>query len=149
MRSLAICTVVLLSALIGGCATTTVEQRDYSSYFIGQTLSASVGESFLTDQGGSVRKYKHWVGILSSPDGWKVDEEYSPDYVRKELIYSGISGNVLDISYREYRGGLAAPAFFQTVKYDLSESKIIRFQRFQIEVLSANNQGIKCKLLSE
>ena len=98
MRSLAICTVVLLSALIGGCATTTVEQRDYSSYFIGQTLSASVGESFLTDQGGSVRKYKHWVGILSSPDGWKVDEEYSPDYVRKELIYSGISGNVLDIS---------------------------------------------------
>lgn len=149
MKKLGACAVVLLSALIGGCATTTLEQREYKTYSIGQTLSASVGETFLTDQSGSVKKVKRWVGILNSSDGWKIEKQHSEDFVRKELIYSGISGNVIDISYREYRGGLAAPAFFQTVKYDLSESKVVRFQRFQIEVLSANNQGIKCKLLSD
>lgn len=149
MKRFGVGATILLLVLPGGCATTTLEQRGYKSYSIGQTLSASVGEVFLIDQSGTVQKFKHWVGILNSPDGWKIDEQYSPDYIRKELVYSGISGNVIEIAYREYRGGLAAPAFFQSVKYDLAESKVVCFQRFQIEVLSANNQGITCRLLSD
>lgn len=141
--------VAMLLVALSGCATTTLEQRNYKSYSVGQLLSASVGETFLVDQSGTVRKFKHWVGVLNSPDGWQIDEQYSPDYVRKELVYSGISGSVIEISYREYRGGLAAPAFFQSVKYDLSESKTVRFQKFQIEVVNANNQGIQCRLLGD
>ena len=141
--------IAILLVALSGCATTTLEQRNFKSYSVGQLLSASVGEVFLVDQSGTVTKCKYWVGFLNSPDGWKIIEQYSPEYFRKELVYSGISGNVLEISYREYRGGLAAPAFFQSVKYDLAESKTVRFQKYQIEVVNANNQGIQCRLLSD
>jgi len=56
---------------------------------------------------------------------------------------------VIEISYREFRGGLAAPAFFQSVKYDLSASSTIVFQNFQIEVTSATNQRFDGTLLRD
>jgi hypothetical protein len=71
------------------------------------------------------------------------------DFVRKELIYSGKSGNVIDVSYKEFRGNMAAPAFYQNLKYDMSESRIIRFQNFTIEIVSANNQKITYKVVSD
>ena len=72
-----------------------------------------------------VEKVKTWVGLLNSPDGWKIEKRYSEDFYRKELIYSGRSGNTIEISYREFRGGLAAQAFYQNIKYDLSESRLL------------------------
>ncbi|MBI3245016.1 MAG: hypothetical protein HYZ50_00740 [Deltaproteobacteria bacterium] len=114
-----------------------------------ETKSSTVGNPFLTDQKGTLKQVKYWVGLLNSPDGWKIDEVYSPDYVRKELIYSGISGKTIEVSYREYRGGLAAPAFFQNLKYDLSTSKVVRFQNFSIEVIGADNNSIIYKILSD
>jgi hypothetical protein len=142
------CSALALTALCG-CATTTLEHRDFKSYAVGQNLSASVGGTFLTSQSGSVEKVKTWVGLLNAPGGWKIEDRYSQDYLRKELIYSGVSGNTIEISYREYRGGLAAPAFFQSVKYDLTTSRTVTFQNFQIQVLSADNQGISCRLLRD
>jgi len=103
----------------------------------------------LIDQIGSVTKKKEWVGIAFSKDGWKYTEEYSGDFLRKELIYSGKSGSVIEIAYREFRGGLAAPAFYQNVKYDLAESKSISFQKYKMEVLDATNQTISYKVLSD
>lgn len=132
-----------------GCATTTLERKTFRSYSVGTTATATVGEPFLIDQDGTVEKVKTWVGILNSPDGWKVEERYSRDFVRKELIYAGKSGNTVEVNYREFRGGLAAPAFFQSLKYDLGESKIVRFQRFRIEIIHADNQTITYKLLSD
>lgn len=139
---------LMLTSLVG-CASAVLEQQDYKSYAVGQTLSAPVGGTFLVDQKGTVQKVRHWVGVMNAPGGWQIDETYSPDYVRKELVYSGISGTVIEIAYREFRGGLAAPAFYQGVKYDLAESRTVTFQQFQIEVLSATNQGLTCKLLRD
>lgn len=107
------------------------------------------GEPFLVDQGGSVEKVKRWVGVLNSPDGWRTEERYSEDYIRKELIYGGRSGSTIEVSYREFRGGLAAPAFSQNVKYDLATSRVIRFQRFQIDIQKADNQSITYLILSD
>jgi hypothetical protein len=134
---------------LSGCATTTLERKAFKSYSVGREASATIGEAFLVDQNGSVEKVKTWVGIINSPDGWKVEERYSQDFVRKELLYSGKSGTTIEVSYREFRGGFAAPAFFQNLKYDLNESTIIRFQRFSIEVLQADNQTIKYRILSD
>lgn len=132
-----------------GCVTTTLEKKTFKSYSVGREASATIGEAFLVDQNGSVEKVKTWVGIIKSPDGWKVEERYSQDFVRKELLYSGKSGATIEVSYREFRGGFAAPAFFQNLKYDLTDSKVIRFQRFSIEVLQADNQTIKYRILSD
>ena len=73
----------------------------------------------------------------------------SPDFVRKELLYAGRSGHIVEVDYREFRGDFAAPPFFQSVKYDLAESKIVRFQKFKIEITSADNQSITYKTLSD
>ncbi len=132
-----------------GCATTTLEKKTFKSYSVGREAIATIGEAFLIDQNGSVEKVKTWVGVLNSPDGWKVEDRYSQDFVRKELLYSGKSGATIEVSYREFRGGFAAPAFFQNIKYDLTESKIVRFQRFSIEIVQADNQTIKYKILSD
>ena len=134
-------------AALSGCATQVLDSTPYESYTTGKIGTATVGEPFLIDQSGSVRRVKRWVGILNSPDGWKVDSEDSGNFLRKELIYSGKSGNTIEVSYREYRSGMAAPAFFQNVKYDLSESPIIRFQKYRIEILNATNQDIKYIIL--
>ena len=55
--------------------------------------------------------------------------------IKKQLIYSGIAQNVLQISYREFYvtdniGTLnyARPAFTQDLKYDLGTSREIAFQ---------------------
>lgn len=139
----------LLSLLLTSCASTVVERREYQSYAVGRQTTATLGEPFLVDQAGDVQRVRKWVGILNSPDGWAVETRNSQDYVRKELIYAGRSGQTIEISYREYRGGLAAPAFFQNLKYDLTESRIIRFQRFKIDVITADNQTITYKILSD
>jgi len=132
-----------------GCATTTLEKKTFKSYSVGREATATIGEAFLVDQSGSVEKVKIWVGLLFSSDGWKVVESYSKDFVRTELLYSGKSANTIEVSYREFRGGFAAPAFSQNLEYDLAESKVVRFRRFTIEVLRADNQTITYKILSD
>jgi hypothetical protein len=116
---------------------------------VGAVTTTSIGDAFLVDQDGTVETLKTWVGILYSPDGWKVEQRYSRDWVKKELLYSGKTGNTIEIGYREFRGGYAAPAFYQNLKYDLSESKTIRFQNFKIDVLEADNQKLKFKIVAD
>lgn len=132
-----------------GCASTTLQRKNFKSYSVGSVATATIGETFLVDQNGSVETVKSWVGIFNSPDGWKTEERYSRDFLRKELIYSGKSGTTIEISYREFRGGFAAPAFYQNLKYDLVDSKAIQFQKFKIEVIQADNQKLTYKILTD
>jgi hypothetical protein len=89
------------------------------------------------------------VGILNSPDGWEVSNAHDSSFLKKELIYSGIHGTSVEIGYREYRGGLAAQAFYQSAKYDLSSSREISFQNFRFRIDSADNNGMTGVLLSD
>lgn len=141
--------VLLIPLALAGCASTLTERQTFRSYTLGRVATATIGEAFLVDQDGSIEKVKTWVGLLNSPNGWKIEERYSRDFIRKELLYSGRSGSTIEVSYREFRGGLAAPPFFQNLKYDLSESTVIRFQRFVIEVIKADNQSITYKIVSD
>ncbi|MCG6398851.1 hypothetical protein [Vibrio fluvialis] len=132
-----------------GCASSEIRNQDYKSYRVGSTVTANIGSPFLISQTGTVRTVKQWVGVLYSEDGWSTKDEYSQDFIRKELIYSGIAGNTIDVTYREYRNQLAAQAFYQSVKYDLNESKIIAFQNFTFKVIEANNSRITIQILSD
>jgi hypothetical protein len=143
---IAIC--ALFIYLLSSCATV-IETKPFKTYTVGQTVNANVGMPFLSAQVGTVKKIKHWVGIANSPDGWKIEDVYSSDFVKKELVYSGKSGNTIEISYREYRGGLAAPAFYQSLRYDLSESTLMSFQNFQFQVNSASNSMISVVILHD
>ncbi len=134
---------------LSGCASTVINRENFSSYTVGDVKEVTVGDAFIVDQQGSVETVKHWVGVFNSPDGWKIDKRYSADWLRRELLYAGKSGNTIEINYREFRGGYAAAPFFQTVRYDLNESRTIRFRRFLIEIISADNHRIKCRIISD
>lgn len=121
------------------------------TYALNDVKTSPTGAAFLDAQTGTITRRKSWVGLLRSPDGsgWEIKDEYSPDWRSKELIYSGISGKTIEVAYREFREGYAAPAFSQNLKYDLSASKIIRFQNFEIEVLKADNNSITVRILRD
>lgn len=73
------------------------------------------------------------------------------DGLRKELSYSGIAQNVLQISYREFslqrEGAYARQPFYQELKYDISSSRTIMFQDIKIQIDSADQQKITYTIL--
>lgn len=139
----------IVAALLAGCASQTLSRRELKAYHVGDTLNAPPGGVFFYVQNGSIETVKRWVGILNSPDGWQVESRQSADFVRKELLYTGVSGTAIELMYREFRGGLAAPAFFQALKYDLKDSKRITFQTYTFEVIAATNEALTARLVQE
>lgn len=66
---------------------------------------------------------------------------------QQTLLYNGKVGNKINIAYREFSSDLARPAFNNDVEYDLSESNQIGYKGAILEVLDANNQSIKYKVI--
>lgn len=73
--------------------------------------------------------------------------EASSDNQRKELIYTGVSKNVITVIYREYKDDMARPAYTQELKYDLGEGRVIGFKGARFEVIEATNTGIRYRVL--
>ena len=67
---------------------------------------------------------------------------------QQTLIYSGRIGDKLNISYREFSGGVARDAFTNSIEYDLSVSNTIGYKGAVIEVIHADNRRIVYKLIS-
>ena len=66
---------------------------------------------------------------------------------KQELVYTGKSGNNINIEYREFKGNMARPAFSQSLTYDISEDNLIGFRGALFEVLEATNSSIKYKII--
>lgn len=83
------------------------------------------------------------IALASAPDVIDV----APDNRKKELIYTGVSKNIISILYREYQNDMARPAFSQELKYDLGEGRTIGFKGARFEVIKATNLGITYRVL--
>lgn len=70
------------------------------------------------------------------------------DGFKKELIYNGRSGSQIKFLYCEIAGGSKRDPLSQEVIYDLGEGKVIGFKGARVEVLDADNQRIRYKVLS-
>ncbi|MGQ0755891.1 hypothetical protein ACT4ZN_15575 [Acinetobacter baumannii] len=66
---------------------------------------------------------------------------------QQTLIYSGKVGSKINIGYREFSGNIARPAFNNDVEYDLNESKEIGYKGALLQIIDANNQNIKYKVI--
>lgn len=66
----------------------------------------------------------------------------------QELVYNGRVDNNIKFIYREFSQDMIRPAFNQTVQYDFNESKFISFKGLTLEIIEANNQLIKYRLIS-
>lgn len=71
----------------------------------------------------------------------------SANSFQQTLLYNGTVGDKINIGYREFSNSLARPAFNNDVEYDLSESKTIGYKGARIEVLEANNESIKYRVI--
>lgn len=141
--------VVMSIFAVTGCTSINTIDHDYKDYILGEVKTVAVGGTMLSEQNGEIKEIKEWVGVLNSIDGWRTREEYSPQFYRKELLYNGIGGENISISYREYRQGLASPAFYQNLQYSLDYSDEIRFQNYLIKVITADNQYIEFKVVAD
>lgn len=83
-------------------------------------------------------------GINFSKKNWTTA---NANVFQQTLIYNGKVGNKINIAYREFSSDMARPAFNNNVEYDLSESKQIGYKGALIEVIEANNQQIKYKVI--
>jgi hypothetical protein len=92
-----------------------------------------------------------WSSELTSPLAYATSEIVVPrqDAMKRELIYQGISKDVLRLTYREYFNDMVRPAFFQDVTYDVSTFPAeITFKSVRLRILSAGNKGIEYQALS-
>lgn len=85
---------------------------------------------------------------LAAPVRYKLDTtqlevENSADF-QVDVLYQGLSKGEVKISYREFKGGLARPAFTQDVAYELDKdgSGMIAFKGMRIKVLKATREDI-------
>jgi hypothetical protein len=69
------------------------------------------------------------------------------DNFQRQLLYEGKVGNELRLSYREFRGDLARPAFSQELTFDLGSGSIVGVKGARLEVLEVNNLGIRYRVL--
>ncbi len=121
----------MCALLIAGCAPEAVK-----GYVVGQEAHASIGSTM----------------VWWSPKGEMTGGVWEQSKI--ELIYAGISGTTLKISYRESKEYFDTPNN-RTVPqpnsldltYDISTSKEISYQDMRIVVISADSQEIVFKVL--
>ena len=70
-----------------------------------------------------------------------------PANLQQELLYEGKIGKELKLSYREFHGDLARPAFTQDLTFDLADGDVVGAKGARIEVLKASNVEIEYKVL--
>jgi hypothetical protein len=59
-----------------------------------------------------------------------------------EIIYSGNSGNNINLTYREFTNSLIRAAFSQNLTYNLKKNKVISFKSIKIKVEKFNNSEL-------
>lgn len=118
------------------------------SYNIGEETIAAVGTAMVQQTIGCF-VYRYDPTGLNLTLWKKSSYLYNAEpTVLKELLYAGREGNILHITYREYSvKGYARTPFFQHTYYDLKTSDKIVFQENTIQILDANNQQIRFKVI--
>lgn len=66
---------------------------------------------------------------------------------RQTIVYTGLVGDRLRLSYREYADDMERPSVSNDVEYDLTSSTIISYRGAQLEVIEASNEEITYKVL--
>jgi hypothetical protein len=119
-----------------------------TSYNLGEETIALMGNAMVQQTIGCMVYRYDPVGIHRVI--WQKSSyiETVESAVLKELLYAGREGDILHITYREYSvKGYPLTPFFQHIYYDLKTSDKIVFQENMIQVLEANNQQIRFKVI--
>ncbi len=142
--------IMLCLTVFAGCSTITHKRKQYTrNYSINVEKRTAVMSSMVIYEHIKYIKASRPTGDMQSTDHWQAIEYPSDDSFKEELIYRGRSGNIIRLSYREFRRDVTRPDFSQELTYDLSGSDIIIFKRYRIRVLDANNEYIRFIVLKD
>jgi hypothetical protein len=75
--------------------------------------------------------------------------EGQKDAFRAQMIYSGLDGNTVRATYREFSGDFIRPAFAQELQYNLAQDSTIAYKSIKIQVLQATNSQIRYKVVDD
>lgn len=128
---------ISLSIVLAGCAT--IEESIHRYPPGGIESNAGVGQSIY-------RYEKTGEKLIDYTNG---ETHIMTDDVTYEILFSGYSQGTLRATYREFVNDMARPAFSQEATYDFvpGAPTKISFKGAQIEVLDANNNEIRYKVL--
>jgi len=142
----------LVKSIVEGKTAYCTEKLAFSMIVGGKTACFTDRENMnLLNEVKVASDVRWWSSDLTSPLAYTSSEIVVPrqDAMKRELIYQGISKDVLRLTYREYFNDMARPAFFQDVTYDVSTFPTeITFKSVRLRVLSAGNKGIEYQALS-
>ncbi len=137
------------------------EDNEYIQYGISNESGAGkVVDGPLSDptQGLTLRKSDNSICVFSiynmnidcktgldfKKQNWATTDANS---FQQTLLYNGKVGSKINIGYREFSGDMARPAFSNAVEYDLKESQQIGYKGALLDIIEANNQMIRYKVL--
>ncbi len=66
---------------------------------------------------------------------------------KKELVYSGNSGQTIHLTYREYKGNSQQAALTESLTFDLSKSNTFSYKNLRFEVETYSNTILRFKRL--
>jgi hypothetical protein len=79
----------------------------------------------------------------------KEEVKTTKGYENFEILYTGITGAALNLTYREFSpDGLARVAFFQNLTYE-STAKTITFKKYRIAIDKATSEAITYRVLED
>lgn len=84
------------------------------------------------------------AGTTFEPATLAIDD---PTNFRQQVLYQGRSGSTIRLSYREFAGDLARPAFTQDLTFDIEGDPIVGAKGARLEVLEATNTSITYRLI--
>lgn len=139
--------IVFLSVLLflSSCLGTQYSSRRerHQSYQFYEEIQSNVGSPMIIKKDLHIIHEKTWVGYLQSKDGYVHREYPGAGSFMMEIIYTGKAGDIIYLNYREYTDSLARPAFYQELKYDLSQSRELVFKNYRFKIIEANNEFIR------
>lgn len=122
----------------------------------------------ITIPGGMIRQQrKEPVTLWISPSGvvsttmegapWKQDplfrheedEASEESTYGAELVYNGMSGNILQTSYREHLNGSEEKTATTPLQFDLDKGPMISFKSIRIQVMKASPDSLSYKVISD
>ncbi|WP_394165095.1 hypothetical protein [Neptunomonas phycophila] len=147
--------------IASGYFSKTGETREYEDY-LPQRIGL-ISKPWYKDTPVSIRLYKnntkacvitlYAYAVCDEPELTHFVREriptIQPNSFMQTLIYSGKIGNRINIGYREFSNDIARAAYSNEVEYDLSVSNIIGYKGARLEVIEANNEMIKYKVLKK
>jgi hypothetical protein len=72
--------------------------------------------------------------------------EGQPNAFRAQLIYSGLDGNTIRATYREFSGDFIRSSFSQELQYNLAQDSTIAYKTIKIDVLQATNSQLRYRV---